>query len=121
MVFFESPHRLVKTLAAMVEAFGPERPAALCRELTKTYEEVRRGTLAELAGADARGEITVVVGGAQRRASEADPSELAETVAAREADGVPRKQAIAEVARELGVRKRTVYDAVVSARSSAEL
>ena len=49
MVFFESVHRITDTLAAMVDAFGADRPAALCRELTKTYEEVRRGTLAELA------------------------------------------------------------------------
>ncbi len=63
MVFFESVHRLTATMAAMVEAFGPDRAAALCRELTKTHEEVRRGTLAELAAGagDARGEVTVVV------------------------------------------------------------
>ena len=61
MVFFEAPHRLAATLAAMAEAFGAERPAAVCRELTKTYEEVRRGPLAELAawaGGGVRGEIT---------------------------------------------------------------
>ncbi len=67
MVFFEAPHRLAVTLAAMAEAFGADRPAAVCRELTKTYEEVRRGPLADLvtwAGGEVRGEITVVVGGA---------------------------------------------------------
>jgi 16S rRNA (cytidine1402-2'-O)-methyltransferase len=66
MVFFEAPHRTRATLEAMVEAWGPDRQAAVCRELTKTYEEVRRGPLAELAGwavADVRGEITVVVAG----------------------------------------------------------
>ena len=66
MVFFEAVHRIGDSLAAMVDAFGPDRPAALCRELTKTYEEVRRGTLAELrAGAmeGVRGEITLVVAG----------------------------------------------------------
>ncbi|HEX2498373.1 MAG TPA: 16S rRNA (cytidine(1402)-2'-O)-methyltransferase, partial [Actinomycetes bacterium] len=66
MVFFEAPHRLTGTLAAMATAFGAERSAAVCRELTKTYEEVRRGELAALAdwaGAGVRGEITIVVAG----------------------------------------------------------
>ena len=66
MVFFEAPHRLAATLEAMAEAFGADRPAAVCRELTKTYEEVRRGPLAELvewARDGVRGEVTVVVGG----------------------------------------------------------
>ena len=69
MVFFEAPHRLDATLAAMAEAFGDDRPAAVCRELTKTYEEVRRGGLRELAewaAEGVRGEITVVVGGRRR-------------------------------------------------------
>ena len=70
MVFFEAPHRLGESLAALADAFGPERPAAVCRELTKTYEEVRRGPLAELvtwAAGGVRGEITVVVGELRRR------------------------------------------------------
>ena len=69
LVYFEAPHRLAETLEAMAEAFGPTRRAAVCRELTKTYEEVRRGTLAELAtwaAEGVRGEITVVVAGAER-------------------------------------------------------
>jgi 16S rRNA (cytidine1402-2'-O)-methyltransferase len=119
MVFFESPRRLAATLDAMADAFGADRPAAVCRELTKTYEEVRRGTLAELA-AWARdgvlGEITLVVGGAPERPGLSDPADLAAAVAAREEAGTPRKQAIAEVARENGTPKRTVYDAVVRAR-----
>ena len=119
MVFFESPRRLEVTLEAMAEAFGADRPAAVCRELTKTYEEVRRGTLGELAawaGPDVRGEITVVVGGAPEPAGLSDPADLAAAVAAREDAGTPRKQAIAEVAKENGVPKRVVYDAVVAAR-----
>jgi CHAT domain-containing protein len=66
-VFFEAPHRTAETLAAMVEAFGPDRPGAVCRELTKTYEEVRRGPLAQLAAwaaQEVRGEVTLVVAGA---------------------------------------------------------
>src|SRR6195952_205536 len=67
MVFFESVHRLTEALTAMAAAFGADRPAALCRELTKTYEEVRRGTLADLvdmAEGGVRGEVTLVVAGA---------------------------------------------------------
>jgi 16S rRNA (cytidine1402-2'-O)-methyltransferase len=119
MVFFESPRRLAATLAALADAFGADRPAAVCRELTKTYEEVRRGTLGELAAwADGGvlGEITLVVGGAPERAGLTEPAELAAAVAAREAAGTPRKQAIADVAKENGAPKRVVYDAVVKAR-----
>ncbi|MEY9213855.1 16S rRNA (cytidine(1402)-2'-O)-methyltransferase [Thermobifida halotolerans] len=115
MVFFESPHRVAATLAAMARAFGPDRPAALCRELTKTYEEVRRGGLAELAewaAEHARGEITLVVRGAQRTAGARAPEDLAAAVAAYEEEGSPRKQAIQQVARERGLPKREVYDAV---------
>ncbi|WP_246236612.1 16S rRNA (cytidine(1402)-2'-O)-methyltransferase [Actinomadura chibensis] len=119
MVFFESPRRLDSTLAAMADAFGADRPAAVCRELTKTYEEIRRGTLADLAAWAADGvlgEITVVVGGAPERAGLTDPADLAAAVAAREDAGTPRKQAISEVAKENGAPKRAVYDAVLKAR-----
>jgi 16S rRNA (cytidine1402-2'-O)-methyltransferase len=87
--------------------------------MTKTYEEVRRGTLAELAGwaADGvRGEITLVVAGAPKAVADADPESLAVAVHARELAGTDRKAAIAEVARETGLPKRIVYAAVVAAR-----
>jgi 16S rRNA (cytidine1402-2'-O)-methyltransferase len=120
MVFFEAPHRLGKALAAMAEAFGPERPGVVCRELTKTYEEVRRGGLAELAewAADGvRGEVTVVVGGAPAGAeATTDPTELAARVARLETEGQPRKAAMAAVAAQAGVPRRVVYDAVLAAR-----
>ncbi|HEU5030170.1 MAG TPA: 16S rRNA (cytidine(1402)-2'-O)-methyltransferase [Spirillospora sp.] len=120
MVFFESPRRLADTLHAMAAAFGAGRPAAVCRELTKTYEEVRRGGLAELAGwageRDVRGEITVVVGGAPKPAGLSDPADLVAAVAAREAAGTPRNQAIREIAKENGIPRGTVYNAVVEAR-----
>ena len=70
MVFFEAPHRTAEALAGMVEAFGPDRRAAACRELTKTYEEIRRGPLTELAAwaaGEVRGEVTLVVAGAPPR------------------------------------------------------
>ncbi|MGH3344567.1 MAG: 16S rRNA (cytidine(1402)-2'-O)-methyltransferase [Carbonactinosporaceae bacterium] len=124
LAFFEAPHRIAASLAAMAGAFGPERRAAVCRELTKTYEEVRRGTLAELAEwarAGVRGEITVVVAGAARARTDAPAEvppadELARRVAARESAGDHRKAAIAAVAAEAALPKRVVYDAVVAAR-----
>ncbi|MQA96343.1 MAG: 16S rRNA (cytidine(1402)-2'-O)-methyltransferase [Streptosporangiales bacterium] len=115
MVFFESPHRLAAALGALGEAFGPERRAAVCRELTKTHEEVVRAPLAELAAwaaGDVRGEITLVVAGAEAVPPPSAPGDLAAEVARRESAGTPRKQAIAEAARDLGVPKRHVYDAV---------
>jgi 16S rRNA (cytidine1402-2'-O)-methyltransferase len=116
LVLFEAPHRLADTLDAMAAAFGPGRPAAVCRELTKTYEEVRRGPLDELATwarEGVRGEVTIVVAGAPAAAVVDDPVELARRVAVLEADGRPRKDAMAQVARDAGVPRRTVYDAVV--------
>jgi 16S rRNA (cytidine1402-2'-O)-methyltransferase len=115
LIFFESPRRLAATLAGLAEAFGKDRAAVVCRELTKTHEEVIRGTVGDLAqwAADGvLGEVTIVVAGAPR-APRADPAEAAEEVAAREQAGTPRKTAIAEIARELGLPKRQVYDAVV--------
>jgi 16S rRNA (cytidine1402-2'-O)-methyltransferase len=119
LVLFEAPHRLAATLADAAEILGPDRPAAACREMTKTYEEVRRGPLQELAkwaGEGVRGEITLVIGGAPRAIVDADPLVLAGAVAAREQAGTDRKAAIAEVAKETGLPKRVVYAAVVAAR-----
>lgn len=124
MVFFEAPHRIAAMLDDLVCAFGPGRLAAVCRELTKTYEEVRRGSLDELAEwarGDVRGEITVVVAGAsadERRvlAGLAGPSDWVRAVAEVEQQGHTRKDAIAQVARAAGVPRREVYDAVVEAR-----
>jgi 16S rRNA (cytidine1402-2'-O)-methyltransferase len=115
MVFFEAPHRTGAALAAMAEAFGADRAAAVCRELTKTHEEVRRGALAELvawAEPGVRGEVTIVVAGAAPETVAADPTAYRAAVADLEADGVPRKAAIVHVARAAGVPKREVYDAV---------
>jgi len=119
LVLFEAPHRLAASLADLAAAFGGDRPAAVCRELTKTYEEVRRAGLAELAGWAAggvRGEITVVVAGAPAAASAAEPIELVAAVAERESAGSPRKAAIAEVAAAAGVPKRVVFDALVAVK-----
>ncbi|MEE1830355.1 16S rRNA (cytidine(1402)-2'-O)-methyltransferase [Streptomyces sp. SP17KL33] len=122
LVYFEAPHRLDATLAAMAEVFGAGRRAAVCRELTKTYEEVKRGSLGELAewaAAGVRGEITVVVEGAPERGpEELDAEELVRRVRVREEAGERRKEAIAAVAVEAGVPKRLVFDAVVAAKSA---
>jgi len=119
MVFFEAPHRAGKALAAMAEAFGADRSAAVCRELTKTHEEVRRAGLAELAEWAAeglRGEVTVVVAGAAVEPPDLTEVDLAGEVAALEAEGTGRKDAIAGVAVRAGVPKRVVFDAVVRAK-----
>jgi 16S rRNA (cytidine1402-2'-O)-methyltransferase len=119
MIFFEAPHRLDATLAAMAEAFGPDRPAAVCRELTKTYEEVKRGGLAELAawaGEGVKGEITVVVGGAPAPVS--DPEQALAMVQQRVAAGERLKDVAAEVAGATGLSKKALYDAAVAARRS---
>jgi 16S rRNA (cytidine1402-2'-O)-methyltransferase len=122
MVFFEAPHRLPASLAAMAEAFGADRRTAVCRELTKTYEEVKRGPVADLvtwSKDGVRGEITVVVAGADPHKI-LTPEELAVEVATDEEAGTPRKQAISDVAKRFNVPKRTVYDAVLAARDPGQ-
>ncbi|MGW4070550.1 16S rRNA (cytidine(1402)-2'-O)-methyltransferase [Nocardia grenadensis] len=119
-VFFEAPHRLADCLADAVEVLGGDRRAAVCRELTKTYEEVVRGTLAELAewAVDgARGEITVVLAGAT--AIVVDPGDLVAQVEERAAAGLRLKDASAEIAEVAGVSRRELYDAVLAARRAA--
>ena len=122
IVFFESPHRLAKTLSDLAVALGPGRPAAVCRELTKLHEQVRRGTLTELAqwaGPGVRGECTVVVGGAPPTTpAAADPAAWVSAVAELEATGITRRDAIAEVAVRQGAPRRAVYDAVHGVRTA---
>ncbi|GAO09670.1 16S rRNA (cytidine(1402)-2'-O)-methyltransferase [Streptomyces lydicamycinicus] len=124
LVYFEAPHRLDDTLAAMAEIFGAERRAAVCRELTKTYEEVKRGPLAELvpwAAEGVRGEITIVVEGAPESGpQDLGPEELVRRVRVREEAGERRKEAIAAVAADAGLPKREVFDAVVAAKNAAK-
>jgi len=117
MVFFEAGRRAGATLAGLAAAFGPGRRAVVCRELSKTHEEIRRGTLGELAewAADGLlGEVTLVVAG-RDQAPAMDAAAAAAEVAAREAAGTPRKEAIAAVAAESGLPRRDVYNAVVAA------
>ncbi|MEU8782089.1 16S rRNA (cytidine(1402)-2'-O)-methyltransferase [Streptomyces sp. NPDC048637] len=121
LVYFEAPHRLDDTLAAMAEIFGADRRAAVCRELTKTYEEVKRGRLEELvpwAAEGVRGEITIVVEGAPDTAQDLGAEELVRRVRVREEAGERRKEAIAAVAADAGLPKREVFDAVVAAKNA---
>ena len=130
MIFFESRRRVRATLAELAAAFGADRAAVLCRELTKTHEEIRRGTLGELAagvageaggaeagGAEASGpvlgEITLVVAGAAEGAAQGTVAEAAAEVARRQQAGTSRRDAIAAVAAERGLSRREVYNAVV--------
>ncbi len=115
LVFFEAPHRTATTLEAMAEVLGHDRTAAVCRELTKTHEEVRRGTLHELAswaGHGVRGEVTIVVAGATAQpATELDEGEVRRLVDDAVAAGLSRKDAVGSVVRQTGLPRREVYDA----------
>lgn len=117
MVLFEAPHRIAESLAAAAEAMGAERRAAVCRELTKRYEEVKRGTLSELAdwaAGEVKGEIVIVIEGAAPRTVSADDA-LAE-VQRLVASGVRLKQAASEVAEATGASARELYNAALAAK-----
>jgi 16S rRNA (cytidine1402-2'-O)-methyltransferase len=124
MVFFEAPHRLDASLADMVGVFGATRQAAVCRELTKTHEEILRGELGELATwaqGEVRGEITVVVDGASQQdvrdaAGLASEEDVVSAVREAMAGGLSRKDAAASVAEAAGLSKRQVYEASIAAR-----
>ncbi len=116
MVFFEAPHRTQAALSAMATAFGPDRRAAVCRELTKTHEEVRRGSVGELAtwaSNGVRGEVTLVVSGSTGPPGvPTDAASLRAAVGEAESVGMPRRDAILDVAKRSGLPKREVYNAV---------
>ena len=121
MVFFEAPHRVLATLEAMVAAFGPERPGAAVRELTKLHEQVLRGPLGQvrerLAGQGPRGELTLVVAGAPAGgAAKASPADLAAEVATLVEGGTSTRDAVTAVAEATGTARRSVYQAVLDAR-----
>ena len=119
MVFFEAPHRLEAMLRALRERFGPDRRIAVCRELTKTYEEVIRGTVGELLfwaeANEVRGEIAVVLAGAPEQAP-GTPEDHVAAVNALVSQGIRLKEAVAAVAEDVRVSKRELYSAVLAAR-----
>jgi 16S rRNA (cytidine1402-2'-O)-methyltransferase len=121
VVLFLSPHRADDDLADLAAACGDDRRAALCRELTKLHEEIRRGTLAELRDGVAdgvRGELTLVLAGAEvPEVPEVSESDGVASVAALVADGWSTRDAVAHVADELGLRRRALYSAVTADRA----
>ncbi|MGI8709323.1 MAG: 16S rRNA (cytidine(1402)-2'-O)-methyltransferase [Actinomycetota bacterium] len=119
MVFYVSPHRIEDYLSELAEAWG-DRPASLARELTKMFEEVRRGSLSELLGGvrsdPPKGEIVLLVGGASGELAAVAPEELALRARALMDEGVDRKEAMSRVARETGVKRRQVFDSLLADR-----
>lgn len=117
MVFFEAPHRLADFLGDAADVMGADRAAVVCRELTKPYEEVVRGTLASLrdwAADGVRGEVTLVVGGAEEQLTGVD--DALELVAARIADGEKLSSAVRSVADVTGANRKELYEAALAAR-----
>ena len=122
IIFFEAPHRLQESLSDALAIFGPARKAAICREMTKTYEETVRGTLEELLAwsvdREILGEITLVLAGFDPSTTSYSAEDLVAMVQAREGGGESRKDAIAAVAKELDLPKRLVFDAMVGSKAS---
>ena len=124
MVFFEAPHRLADSLIDAVNVFGADRLGAICREMTKRYEETIRGNLGELSAwataNEVLGEITLVVAGAVTDSASLTAADMVARVREFEAAGMDRKSAIATVAEEFGIAKRLVYAAVVDANKMSQ-
>ena len=124
MVFFEAPHRLSDSLKDAVNVFGADRLGAICREMTKRYEETIRGTLSELSewadSTEVLGEITIVIAGAVTDSAALTAADMVGRVREFEAAGMDRKSAIATVADEFGIAKRLVYAAVVDANKMSQ-
>lgn len=121
IVLFEAPHRLIDTLNVALNILGADRKAALCREMTKTYEETVRGdltTLIEWANSkEVLGEITIVIEGASSSAKEINREKIVAAVRKLESVGMDRKEAVASIAAELNLPKREVFDAMVAAKN----
>ena len=124
MVFFEAPHRLAESLIDAVNVFGADRLGAICREMTKRYEETIRGTLDELStwasSNEVLGEITLVIAGAAMDSAALTAADMVCRVREFESAGMDRKSAIATVAEEFGIAKRLVYAAVVDANKMSQ-
>jgi 16S rRNA (cytidine1402-2'-O)-methyltransferase len=124
IVLFEAPHRLAESLADAVTAIGGERQGAICREMTKRYEETIRGTLSELhnwsVSNEVLGEITLVIAGAPIGNAAASSADMVARVREFEGAGMDRKGAIAMVAEEFKIPKKIVYAAVVDANKMSQ-
>ena len=125
IIFFEAPHRLSESLIDAAKAFGNDRAAVICREMSKQYEEVVRGSFSELiswsGSKDILGEITVVVSGFDPASNHVADSDLVQMVLKQEAAGESRKEAITQVAKQCGVSKRVVFDAMVTYKSGDKI
>jgi len=125
IIFFEAPHRLKESLVDACEVFGVERLGAICREMTKTYEETIRGTLGELLAwstdREILGEITIVLHGFDASSKSYSGDELVNLVLERESAGMSRKDAIGIVAKQLDLPKRQVFDALVAHKSADKI
>jgi len=125
IIFFEAPHRIVESLTDALTAFGADRIGAVCREISKQYEEVVRGDLRQLLewskSKDILGEITVVIAGFDPGSREISSEQIVEKVLKYEDSGITRKEAIAEVASEYGISKRTVFDVMVAHKSGDKI
>jgi 16S rRNA (cytidine1402-2'-O)-methyltransferase len=125
IIFFEAPHRIVESLKDAGDAFGLDRIGAVCREMSKHYEEVVRGELSQLIewaeSKDILGEITIVISGFDPATREFDSAQLVQMVLNQESAGEGRKEAIAQVAKETGISKRVVFDAMVAYKSGDKI
>jgi len=125
MIFFEAPHRLLESLRDLAATLGGDRTAAICREMTKTYEETIRGPLSELvqwaSEREILGEISLVIAGFDPTARHYTPADIIEMVIAREGQGESRKEAIAEIARSTGIAKREVFDVMVAHKGAGRM
>jgi 16S rRNA (cytidine1402-2'-O)-methyltransferase len=109
IVLYEAPHRIARTLADLATACGDDRPAAVCRELTKLYEEVVRGTLGDIEIGEPRGEYVIVLAGAPVDMGSVDDDTIREALDAELTEGSTKKDAVAAVATRLRVPKKRVY------------
>jgi 16S rRNA (cytidine1402-2'-O)-methyltransferase len=125
IIYFEAPHRITESLQDAISAFGAERQAVICREMSKQYEEVVRGSLNELLqwseAKEILGEITVVVSGFNPQEREINQDAIIENVLRYESSGMSRKEAMAEVAKSYGIAKRTVFDVMVAYKSGDKI
>jgi len=125
IIYFEAPHRITESLQDAISAFGEDRQAVICREMSKQYEEVVRGSLNELLqwseAKEILGEITVVVSGFNPQEREINQDAIIENVLRYESSGMSRKEAMAEVAKSYGIAKRTVFDVMVAYKSGDKI
>ena len=125
IIFFEAPHRITECLIDAADAFGLDRSGAICREMSKNYEEVVRGSIAELISwaksKEILGEITVVIAGFDPASRQMADEDLIKRVLELEEIGESRKEAIAQVAKKYAVAKRVVFDAMVTYKSEDKI